>query len=121
MDPTPRLRYRPSQRLHIPSEYEAVFSAKHSAGDAVLLVFVTRAGSDPARLGTSVGKRCGNSVKRHLLKRYIREAFRLHQLEWPAGLTCVVVPRPGVTPTLGQVSESLQRLIPRALRKLPLV
>lgn len=118
MEPMSRLRYRPSQRLHIPSEYEAVFAAKHSAGDAVLLVFVTREGTDPARLGTSVGKRCGNSVRRHLLKRYIREAFRLGQLAWPAGLKCVVVPRPGVNPTAAQVSESLMRLIPRALRKL---
>lgn len=117
MDHPPRLRYRPSQRLHTPVEYEVVFAAKKSAGDGVLLVFALRDDAGPARLGTSVGKRCGNSVKRHLLKRYIREAFRLRQSEWPDGLRFVVVPRPGVTPTFAQVDESLRRLVPKAARK----
>lgn len=119
MDSSVRLRYRPSQRLHTPPEYEAVFAAKCSAGDAVLLVFVIREGSTPARLGTSVGKRCGNSVQRHHLKRLIREAFRRHQTDWPPGLQIVVVPRPGVTPTQTQIDESLRSLTKRASRKLP--
>lgn len=119
MEHPQRLRYRPSQRFHTPAEYEAVFAEKHSAGDAVLLVFAIRDGAGPARLGTSVGKRCGNSVKRHLLKRYIREAFRLHQQDWPAGLRFVVVPRPGVTPTFAQVDDSLRRLVSKAAKKIP--
>lgn len=113
-----RLRFRPHQRLHTPDEYESVFAKKCSAGDGVLLVFVDRSGAETSQLGTSVGKRCGNSVVRHQWKRYIREAFRLHQGEWASGIRIVVVPRPGVSPNFAQVEESLRKLISRAVRKL---
>ena len=109
--------FRPSQRMHTPAEYESVFANKHSAGDAVLLVFVSQREAGPTRLGTSVGKRCGNSVVRHALKRAIREAFRLLQHELPPALDVVVVPRPGVNPTTAQVQESLPRLIAKAAKK----
>lgn len=114
-----RLRFRPSQRLHVPEEYDQVFAGKHSAGDAVLLVFVDQAGTGPAQLGISVGKRFGNSVKRHQLKRFVREAFRLHQDQWAAGLRIVVVPRPGTSPTSREIRDALIKLVPKAVRKLP--
>lgn len=109
--------FRPSQRMHTPAEYESAFGQKHSAGDAVLLVFVALRESGPTRLGTSVGKRCGNSVVRHALKRSIREAFRLLQHEFPGAIDVVVVPRPGVNPSTAQVQESLPKLIAKATKK----
>ena len=113
----PPFLFRPSQRMHTPAEYESVFAQKHSAGDAVLLVFVALRAEGPTRLGTSVGKRCGNSVVRHALKRAIREAFRLLQHDLPAALDVIVVPRPGVNPTTAQVQESLPKLIEKAFKK----
>ncbi len=113
----PKLLFRPCQRMHTPPEYESVFAQKHSAGDAVLLVFVSLRDSGPTRLGTSVGKRCGNSVVRHAWKRAIREAFRLRQHELPSGIEIVVVPRPGAKPSTAQVLESLPKLIERAVKK----
>lgn len=113
----PTHRFRPSQRMHTPKEYESVFGAKHSAGDAVLLVFVSLRGDGPTRLGTSVGKRLGNSVVRHAWKRAIREAFRLLQHQLPLALDVVVVPRPGAKPVVALVQESLPKLIERAAKK----
>ena len=111
------LTFRPEQRLHTPADYEAVFSHKHSAGDAVLLVFVQPRNEGPTRLGTSVSKKCGNSVVRHAIKRAIREAFRHLQHELPPAVDVVVIPRPGVSPSTAQVLTSLPRLIDKALKK----
>jgi len=109
--------FRPSQRMHTPSEYEAAFAKKHSAGDAVLLVFVSLRAEGPTRLGTSVGKKLGNSVVRHAWKRSIREAFRLLQHELPQSVDVIVVPRPGVQPTTARVQASLPKLIEKAVKK----
>ena len=103
--------------MHTPAEYEAVFAQKHSAGDAVLLVFVLLRAEGPARLGTSVGKRLGNSVVRHAWKRALREAFRSLQHEFSFSGDVIVVPRPGATPTTAHVLASLPKLIERALKK----
>ncbi len=113
----PRFRFRPDQRVRQPSEYEAVFGEKHSAGDAVLLVFVALRSEGPTRLGTSVGKRLGNSVVRHRWKRLLREAFRLAQHELSTGLDLVIVPRAKVIPTIEEVSRSLQKLVEKGSRK----
>lgn len=112
-----RYLFRPSQRMHTPDEYEAAFAQKHSAGDAVLLVFVSLRAEGPTRLGTSVGKKCGNSVVRHAWKRSIREAFRLLQHEFPASVDVIVVPRPGAQPETALVQASLQKLIEKAVKK----
>ncbi len=111
------LRFRPHQRMHTPKEYESVFGQKHCAGDAVLLVFVSLRADGPIRLGTSVGKRLGNSVVRHAWKRAIREAFRGLQHELPPAVDVVVVPRPGASPVTSLVRESLPKLIERAVKK----
>ncbi len=112
-----RLTFRPEQRLHTPADYEAVFARKHSAGDPVLLVFVLPRAAGPTRLGTSVSKKCGNSVVRHAVKRAIREGFRHLQHELPPALDIVVIPRPGVQPTTAQVLASLPKLIAKAVKK----
>jgi ribonuclease P protein component len=46
------------------------------------------------RLGLSIGRRLGNAVTRHRLKRRLREAFRLNRHELPGTYDFVVVARP---------------------------
>lgn len=115
--PQPPHTFRPSQRLHTPADYEAVFARKHSAGDAVLLVFVRLREEGVTRLGTSVSKKCGNSVIRHSIKRAIREGFRQLQHELPPAVDIVVIPRPGVHPSTAQVLTSLPKLVDKAVKK----
>ncbi len=67
----------------------------------------------PARLGIVAGRRYGNAVQRNRIKRLIREAFRRIRHDLPAGVDCVVLPRPGADPTILQIRESLLTLAQR--------
>jgi len=44
-----------------------------------------------ARLGITVSKKIGNSVKRNGIKRLIREFFRCHKTHFPQGYDIVIV------------------------------
>jgi len=45
------------------------------------------------RIGFSAGKRLGGAVVRNRCKRRLRECYRLHQQEMPAGVDMIVVAR----------------------------
>lgn len=49
----------------------------------------------PARFGITASKKSGESVQRSRIKRVLREAFRLHQAEFPEGWDFVVIAREG--------------------------
>ena len=56
--------------------FKAVFDAKCSASDGLLIVFALPNGRETSRLGLSVSKRYGGAVERVRWKRLVREAFR---------------------------------------------
>ena len=47
---------------------------------------------DSTRLGITVGKKVGNSVKRNRIKRLIREVFRLNKQHIPIGYDILISP-----------------------------
>jgi ribonuclease P protein component len=75
-------------------------------------IIVKPNGGDISRLGITVSKRIGNSVKRNLVKRLIREFFRLHKHEIPRGYDVVIVPVHEIeTPSFSTVRKELRNAL----------
>ena len=113
------IRYRFPKRVRLSGRkaFARVFGGKHSAGNRFLVVYAIANDLDYARLGLSVGRRCGNAVVRGRIKRLLREAFRLERLNLPSGFDFVCVPRPGQIPTLDQCRRNLSSLFEKAATK----
>jgi ribonuclease P protein component len=90
--------FGPAQRLLKASEFNRVFKQGRRLSQPELTVaYRVRPSRDgqvyPPRLGLSVSKKVGGAVQRNLLKRRIREIFRLNQEKIGLGVEVVVIPR----------------------------
>ncbi len=94
-------------RLSGSRQYEAVFGGNVRKHRGPLTVWGRPNGLDHCRLGLSVSRRVGNSVKRNYIKRLLREAFRLSQPQFPAGHDLVVVVKPHTPVSLPQYQAML--------------
>lgn len=110
--------FRPHERLRDPAAFKRAFDRRKSAADASMVVYAAENGLDCVRLGISVGKKkIRKAHDRNHVKRLLREAFRRHKAELPAGVDLVVVPR-GKDLTYRQAATSLVRLARDANRRL---
>ncbi len=105
-------------RLRRSSDYEQVYAGRQRFSDARLLIYAARNNLPHSRIGFSVSRKHGNSVKRHRLKRLLREAWRLIRVDLPAGLDLVVIPQTGTAPGMVEYQGSLERLVRKAARRL---
>lgn len=117
---TPRgnLRFRPSDRLRMESDFKRVYQRRVRASDQTLLIYVCENGSNRTRLGLSVSRKVGGAVVRNRWRRLIREAFRHHRGSLPAGVDLVVIPKFANPPSLVAISASLDAVVRRAARRL---
>lgn len=116
---TPRVHtYRREDRLEHAREYRAAYDGKCKKSAGPIAVFACRNGLDRPRLGLSVGRRVGNAVTRNRCKRLVREAFRLHKHELPAGTDLVVAVRPHPLRRLAYYERTLVDLACRAGKEL---
>lgn len=95
-------------RLSGKHAFAAVFEAKCRKSAGPLSVAGRANGLAFNRLGLSVSRRVGNAVKRNLIKRRLREAFRLSQHQPPLGYDLVIVVRPHEPLTMVAYQSLLQ-------------
>ena len=96
--------------------FTAVYDAKLKKNLGPLTLFSRPNDLGHPRLGLSVPRRVGSAPTRNKIKRYLREAFRLSQHDWPLGYDIIVVVRPHKPATLADY----QRLLFSAIRSLHL-
>ena len=106
-----RLRFQPAQRLTSGRQFEAAYQSGRRKGDSLFGVIVRPNGLAQARLGMAVSiKACGKAVRRNVVRRVIRNTFRVCQHPL-AGLDVVVNARPGARQaTNPEMVASLERL-----------
>lgn len=110
-------RLRPSERLRLKRDYARVFAEGGSAGDGLLVVYALKNDLAWSRLGMSVGRRVGSAVRRSLVRRRIREAFRRHKAQLPVGCDVVCVARAAAAKPGVDLADALIRLAAKAAKR----
>lgn len=84
-------RFSRNSRLTSPSDFQKVFDSNTRSADSCFVVLARTNGLDVPRLGFAISaRRVRLAVTRNLVKRVVRESFRLHQ-DRLCGLDIVVL------------------------------
>lgn len=85
-----------------------------------MLIVFARGDGGPARIGVTVSRKVGNSVVRHRVKRWVREAFRRNKSAFAPGTDFVAIAREGkVPPSFAVVRDELLGLMAHGSRSAP--
>ena len=87
--------------------------------DRNITIYFATNGLGVSRLGLSVGRRCGPAVVRNLIKRRLREAFRLSGIGLAKpGYDLLCIPANNAVQSMCDYRDSLEALMPRGVAKL---
>lgn len=90
-----RLTLGPARRLRSKQDIQRAFDQGIRRHHKPLSACIFRRGDQrPTRIVVSIGRRCGNAVQRNRIRRRIREAYRLRQHDFPAGLDILIMVKP---------------------------
>ncbi len=100
------------ERVRKRKDYSRIYKNGARLYSENLLVILLANDKGTRRLGVTVGKRIGNSVKRNRIKRLLREFFRLHKDSLPAGRDIVITVRKDLSAhSLQDITQELEALL----------
>ena len=103
--------FRKHERVRKRKDYSRIYKNGARLYSENFLVLIHPNEEGTRRLGITVGKRIGNSVKRNRIKRLLREFFRLHKDSLPAGADIVITVRKDVSArSLQEITRELESL-----------
>ncbi len=106
-------------RLAKREDIKAVFRERCVIRDRKLTIFIATNGLGISRLGLSVGRKCGPAVVRNLIKRRIREAFRLSGIGLARpGYDLLCIPANDAVHAMCDYRNSLKELLPRGIAEI---
>lgn len=81
------------ERLRRPEEFARCYQRGRVVKDGFAVVHVVKNGLDHTRVGFAVSKKLGNAVTRNRVKRWLREAARVHAGRFRPGLDIIISAR----------------------------
>ena len=83
-----------THRLRTRAQFSAVYDGRIRESRGPMMVYALPNDLGHLRLGLSVSRKVGTAPRRNLIKRRLREAFRLMQHDLPRGYDFLIVVRP---------------------------
>jgi ribonuclease P protein component len=108
-----KLRFTQRMKLHGAKAFAAVYGGRVRAMAGFLTVYAIPNQLAHNRLGLSVPKAGGTAIRRNLIKRRLREAFRRSQHELPRGYDLAVRVRPHEPRSVEVYEVSLREAVKR--------
>jgi ribonuclease P protein component len=105
--------FRRTHRLGTKLGFSRVYDARVRESRGPLTVYGLPNELGHPRLGLSVSRKVGTAVRRNRIKRLLREAFRMHQYDLPAGYDLVFVVRPHEPLALAEYQKLMTHLMLR--------
>jgi ribonuclease P protein component len=88
--------FQPEERVRKRKDYLRIYDQGKRVYTRNFTIITCTNSDENRRLGTAVGKKVGNSVKRNRIKRLLREFFRLNKEKLPASQDIVIIAKKGI-------------------------
>jgi ribonuclease P protein component len=112
-----RYRFTTAMRLRSKRDFKAIYQANVRVKVGPLLVYGRPNDLDHSRLGLAIARRVGSAVRRHRLKRMLRESFRLLQYDLQAGYDFIISAQAHDDLSLAKYQELFQQAAAELERK----